>query len=96
MGAYNFLIGGPVYNKAVVTTQNIVGGIVDVIRIVVTAICLIALTILAIKYFMGTPTIKSEQKSELPDYVIGIVLFLGIANFLPFLVELIGSILNQI
>ena len=96
MSQYNFLINGPVYDRGEYTVQNIMGGVIDIIRIVVTAICLIALTFLAIRYFMGTPTIKSEQKSELPDYIIGILIFLGVANFLPFLVEIIGSILAQI
>ena len=96
MNQYEFLISGNVYGKAVDTTQNIMGGIIDIIRIIVTAVCLIALTILAIKYFSNTPTVKSEQKSALPDYIIGIVIFLGVANFLPFIVEIIGSILAQI
>lgn len=96
MKQYEFLINGNVYDRAVYSTQNIMGGIIDIIRIIITAFCLIALTILAIKYFWGTPTVKSEQKSELPDYMIGIIIFLGAANFLPFIVEIIGSILDQI
>lgn len=96
MNQYQFLINGNVYDEPVYTVQNIIGGIIDVVRIVITAWCLIALTILAIKYFTESPTVKSEQKSALPDYIIGIVIFLGVANILPFIVQFISSILNQL
>lgn len=96
MNQYKFLIDGPVYNEAVYTWQNVVGGVLDLSRIIITAICLIALTILAIKYFVESPTVKSEQKHALPDYIIGIVIFLGAANIIPFLVKFVLSILSNI
>lgn len=96
MNQFQFLIDGPVHDSAVYTFQNVVGGIIDLIRIVVTGVCLIMLTVLAIKYFSNTPTIKNESKNALPDYIIGIVIFLGIANFLPFIADLIGAVLNQL
>ena len=62
MNQFQFLIDGPVHDSAVYTFQNVVGGIIDLIRIVVTGVCLIMLTVLAIKYFSNTPTIKNESK----------------------------------
>ena len=96
MSQYEFLINGPVYNEAVYTWQNVIGGVLDIVRIVVTGICLIALTILAIKYFTESPTVKSEQKTALPYYIIGIVILLGVANILPFLIDIVSSILSNI
>lgn len=96
MNQYQFLISGPVYNEPVETVRNLIGGTIDIVRIIITALCIIALTILAIKYFSESPSIKSEQKSVLPDYMIGIVMFLGITNILPFIVDIISSILSQI
>lgn len=96
MNQYEFLINGNVYDEPVYTVQNIIGGIIDIVRIVITAWCLIALTILAIKYFTQTPNVKSEQKHSLPDYIIGIVIFLGIANIIPFIAQFVSSILDQL
>ena len=96
MNQFEFLIDGPVYDNAVNTTQNLIGGAIDLIRIVVSGVCLIMLTVLAIKYFSNTPTVRNESKNALPDYIIGIVIFLGIANFLPFIADIIGAVLDQL
>lgn len=96
MEQYKFLINGEVYDEAVTTWQNVVGGALDLSRIIITGFCIIALTILAIKYFSNSPTIKSEQKSALPDYMIGIVILLGAANIIPVLVKFVAAILEQI
>lgn len=96
MNQLEFIINGPVYNTAVSTTQNVVGGALGLVRLAVTGICLIALTILSIKYFMSTPTVKAESKSSLGTYIIGIVIFLGVTYFVPFFIEFIGSIFAQI
>ena len=96
MNYYHLLVNGNVNNDLVSGFQMILGNILDLSRIVVTGFCIISLTILAINYFRTSPTVKGEQKHALPDYVIGIVILLGAANILPFLVKLVSSILSAI
>ena len=93
---YYLLVNGNVDQKWVTAVQVVVGNLLDLSRIIVTALCIIALTFLAIDYFRTSPSVKSEQKHRLPDYVIGIVILLGSANILPFLIELVSSILVTI
>ena len=76
--------------------QKLFGNVLDLSRIIVTAICIIALTFVAISYFRSTPSVKSEKKHVLPDYIIGIVILLGTANILPFLIELVSSIIGTL
>lgn len=96
MDQLQFLVNGAVYDTAVEGTRNVIGAVLGVIRLGVTGICLIALTILAIQYFMSTPSLKAESKSQLPTYMLGIVLFVGLTYFIPFIVEFLGSIFAQI
>lgn len=96
MNQLQFLVNGTVYNTAVEGTRNVVGAVLGVVRLGVTGICLIALTILAIQYFMSTPSLKAESKSQLPTYMIGITIFVGLTYFIPFLIEFLGSIFAQI
>lgn len=96
MNQYNFLINGPVFNEFVDTIRNVLGSGLDIVRIIVTGMAIIALLILSIKYFTETPTGKSEQKNALPDYIIGIVLFVGATYILTFLMEFISTVLSKI
>ena len=92
MNQYKFLINGPVYDKPVSYLQNFMGSTIDIVRIIVTGVCLIALAILAIKYFWGTPGVKAEKKTDLLEYMMGIFIFLGITNIIPFIAELLDSV----
>lgn len=96
MNQYNFLINGPVNGGIVNTTRNIMGSGLDLVRILVTGIAIIGLLMLAIRYFTGSPTIKSEQQQVLPDYIMGIFIFAGGSYILTFLVEFIGTVLSKI
>ena len=58
------------------STQNIVGTVINVIRIVGTGIAIIMLTYVAIKYMSAAPSEKAEIKKSVTIYVVGaIVLF---------------------
>ena len=74
--------------KLTESTKNVVGTIVNTIKIVGTGVAIIMITYVAIKYMSAAPTEKAEFKKSATAYIVGaIVLFastqiLGvIANF---------------
>lgn len=62
--------------KLTKSTKNIVGTIVNTIRIVGTGIAIIMITYVAIKYMSAAPTEKAEFKKSATAYIVGaVVLF---------------------
>ena len=72
--------------------QNIANSIIGPIRVVGSAISVIALIIMGIKYVMGSIEEKAEYKKTMMPYLIGAIMVFAITNLLSILVEIVGGL----
>ena len=71
--------------------QNIANSIIGPIRVVGSAVSVIALIIMGIKYVMGSIEEKAEYKKTMMPYLIGAIMVFSITNLLSILVEIVGG-----
>ena len=64
------------------STTNVVGTIVNVIRIVGTGIAIIMITYVAIKYMSAAPSEKADFKKSATAYIVGAVVLFASTNIL--------------
>ncbi len=64
------------------STQNIVGTVINVIRIVGTGIAIIMLTYIAIKYMSAAPSEKAEFKKSATGMIVGAIVLFAASNIL--------------
>jgi hypothetical protein len=57
--------------------KNIVGGVLDAVRIAGAAIAIIMLSILAMKYMISSPNDRAEIKKGATVYIVGAVVMMG-------------------
>lgn len=69
-------------DKLATSTQNVVGTIVNTIRIVGTGISIIMITYVAIKYMSAAPNEKAEFKKSATAYIVGAVVLFASSNIL--------------
>ena len=68
-------------------TQNVMGTIVQVIRVVGTGVSIIMLTYIAIKYMMAAPSEKAEFKKSAVIFVFGAILVFASTNILSIIMD---------
>ena len=71
--------------------QNIANSIIGPIKVVGSAISVVALIIMGIKYVMGSIEEKAEYKKTMLPYLIGAIMVFAITNLLSILVEIVGG-----
>ncbi len=64
------------------STGNIVGTIINIIRIVGTGVAIIMITYVAIKYMSAAPNEKAEFKKSATAYIVGAVVLFASSNLL--------------
>lgn len=69
------------------TTQNIMGTIINTIRIVGTGIAIIMISYIAIKYMSAAPTEKAEFKKSATAYIVGAVILFASSNILAVIIN---------
>lgn len=84
---FNFSTWDNVNGGADTVTQNVMGTIVQVIRVVGTSVSIIMLTYIAIKYMMAAPSEKAEFKKSAAIFVFGAILVFASTNILAIIVK---------
>lgn len=74
------------------TTTNIVGVIVDVVRIVALGVAIIMLAFVAMKYMSSAPGDRAEIKKHAIVYVVGAIVLFGSSGILTIIKSFAGSI----
>lgn len=74
--------------------QKMGGGILAVIQVVGSAVSLITLIILAIKYMSTSTNEKASIKQRLIPYLIGAIIVFGASNILGLIANMANSVLN--
>ena len=64
------------------STKNVVGTIINVIRIVGTGTAIVMLTYVAIKYMSAAPSEKAEFKKSATAYIVGAIVLFATTNIL--------------
>lgn len=71
--------------------QDIANSIIGPIRVIGSAISVIALITMGIKYVMGSIEEKAEYKKTMLPYLIGAIMVFAITNLLSILIKIIGG-----
>lgn len=72
-------------------TQNVVGTIINTIRIIGTGIAIIMLTYVAIKYIMAAPQEKADFKKSATAYIVGAIVLFASTNILTVIADFASS-----
>ena len=78
---------GNVGNK----TQNVMGTLINVIRIVGTGVAIIMITYVAIKYMSAAPDEKAEFKKSATAFIVGAVVLFASTNILSIIADFATS-----
>lgn len=70
------------------------GGILAIIRYIAIAISIIAITLIGIKYMIGSVEEKAEYKKKMVPFVLGLILVVGIVTIVTFIMDVTNSVLN--
>ena len=81
-GKINEINGKTDDSAAATSTQNVVGAILQVARIIAVGVALIMLVVLAIKYMSSAPNEKAEIKKYAVVYVVGAVVLFAASGIL--------------
>lgn len=77
-----------IYNKEGVSDLDTkTGKILNVVQIAGTAISLVALLILGMKYMLSSPNDKATIKEKLIPYVIGVIIFFAASNLVTIVIK---------
>lgn len=77
-----------IYTKdGVSDLDNKTGKILSIVQIAGTAISLVALLILGMKYMLSSPDDKATIKEKLVPYVIGVIIFFAASNLLTIVLK---------
>lgn len=69
-------------SSVVTPTENVVGSIIKVIRIVGTGVSVIMISYVAIKYMTAAPDEKAEFKKSATAFIVGAIVLFGATNIL--------------
>ena len=64
------------------TTRNIMGTVINTIKIVGTGVAIIMITYVAIKYMSAAPSEKAEFKKSAVAYIVGAIVLFAASNIL--------------
>lgn len=77
-----------IYTKEGVSDlDNKTGKILSIVQIAGTAISLVALLILGMKYMLSSPNDKATIKEKLVPYVIGVIIFFAASNLVTIVIK---------
>lgn len=68
--------------------------IVSIIRTVGIVVTVVVLLIIGIKYMTGSLEEKAEYKTSMKPYLIGVIIFFGISQILPIIIDLVARTLE--
>ena len=71
--------------------ESIGNRIIGVIRTIGTIISVIAISVMGIKYMVGSVEEKAEYKKTMPPYLLGAVMLFGITNLLVIIQNFVGG-----
>ena len=71
------------------------GKIVGVVQVVGTAVAVITLIIIGVKYMVSSPNDKAEMKSKMIPFVIGAVILFGASNLLSLVVNFVKEVVTR-
>jgi NADH:ubiquinone oxidoreductase subunit 2 (subunit N) len=66
---------------------NVIGGVLDAVRVATAAIAIIMLSILAVKYMISSPNDRAEIKKGATVYVIGAVVMMSASTLVTVIKE---------
>lgn len=87
-----FFNGAPVNGDPITVERTIIGWILNWVRIVGTALSIIMLTYMALRFFTSEPERRAEVKKNLRGYVIGVVVFMVATNLIYYLEQIVEAI----
>lgn len=93
----NLLNSAPVAYNIIEVERTAIGYVLNWIRLVGTALALIMLTIMAIRYMLANgPGEKAELKKRMVNYFIGAIVLIGATNIIYYAEQLVEYILKDI
>jgi len=87
-----FFNNAPVNGDPITFERTIFGWILNWIRIIGTALSIIMLTYMALRYFTSEPVRRAEARKNLPGYITGIVVFMVATNLIYYLEQIVEAI----
>lgn len=73
-------------------SENIVGAIINVVRVVALGVAIIMLAFVAMKYMSSAPGDRAEIKKHAVIYVVGAIVLFGTSGILTILKDFAGAI----
>ena len=87
---------GSIYDDPIDQNLATAGGkIVGVVQVVGTAVAVITLIIIGVKYMVSSPNDKAEMKSKMIPFVIGAVILFGASNLLSLVVNFVKEVVTR-
>lgn len=77
------------YTSQLITskTQNVMGTLINTIRIIGTGVAIVMLTYIGIKYIMAAPSEKADFKKSATAYIVGAVVLFASTNILKIIAD---------
>lgn len=90
-----FLDNSPIFGDPIKIERTFIGWILNWVRVLGTALSLIVLTYMALRYILadadGGPHGKAELKKQFVNYTIGVVVFIAAANLIYYAEQIIEA-----
>ena len=75
--------------------SDAIGAILNVMRIIGTAVAIIIIIVVGMKYMIAAPTERADLKKSSIQYVVGAVILFGSTNILAALISTIGALVGN-